>query len=193
MAALSGCDVAVGVVAAPLIIGVDTVADRATVGSSIVQPVAVVDASGKRLAGPTDPSEEPKATFRVSRSTLRCSGTSIGSGLFSVRCSNGWTTTAKTADRGTGAYGAVRRVGRTIRFTFSRGAGLQTSCGANYLGPVGADGPFLINCGDYKDEWADFNKTKKTSVSTGNRSGVVSVVTPDAGPERIDIWIGPPS
>jgi hypothetical protein len=183
----------VGLVVAPFAIGGEAIVDTVVVQSSIIQPVAVIDASGKVLAGPADPSKKPESTLRLSGSTISCSGRSTGPEKFSLRCNNGWKTTVMTAARGPGVFDAVNRVGHAVHFSFTKSKHASTSCSGNYIAPADEEGPFLIKCTDFKEEWANFKKTKRTNVATGSRTGAVAVTKTASGTKQINIWFGPAS
>lgn len=187
LSALQGCELAL----APIVIGGEAIVDTVVVQSSIVQPVAVIEASGKALAGPSGPSQKPESTLQLTGSAISCSGRSTGSETFSLRCNNGWKTDVKAAGRGPGIYDAVNRVGHQIRFSFNEGKQISTSCSGNYIAPADEEGPFLIKCTDYKEEWADFNKTKRVNVGTGSRTGAVAITQNASGSKQINIWLGP--
>ncbi len=193
LTATQGCDVALGIAAAPLIIGGEAIVDTVAVQSSIVQPVAVIDQSGTVLAGPADPTMKPESTMRLAGTAIRCSGTSSDSSTFPVRCNNGWRTSVVAEARGPGLYDAVNRVGSEVAFSFDHSGDKGTICAGKYIEPAAEKGPFQISCTDFRTEWADFNKTEKVAVEVGRRTGVVAIGTPASGRARIDIWIGPVS
>jgi hypothetical protein len=193
LTATQGCDVAVGVAAAPFIIGGEAIFDTAFVQASIVQPVAVIDQSGKVLAGPTDANTKPERTMRLAGAVIRCSGTASGPNTFPVSCSNGWRTNVIAKARGAGAYGAVNRVGSKIAFSFDHGGKKGTNCAGKFIEPAEEKGPFQITCSDFRTEWADFNQTQKVAVEVGRRTGVVAISKPASGRAQINIWIGPVS
>lgn len=175
----------VAVVAAPVTLPIDAFQTDA----SITQPVAVFSASGQMLAGRTVEGNAAEQTFKTTRGTVRCTGKSSGGppsvkrATVNLTCSNGM--------RGQASFSGNLTVGYAVFASFDSADDTGISCKGNYRASGTSAGPFLSSCDYTRQEWTDFNKTNKQTISIAERSAAVSAGATASGGFAVTYWIAP--
>ena len=163
--------------------------DAVGTAGSIRQPIEVVDASGRKLAGPASSETTPIQTVQTSLSDITCRGAggrSWDGGTtieLAVRCTNGL--------RGSARISRGLTVGSVLKVAVGPDEKQTIICEGEFYRSSAQAGPFLAECVNIEREWTDFNRTRMQDIEVDRRSAAALFGQNSNGQYSVTVWLTP--
>ena len=163
--------------------------DAVGTAGSIKQPIEVVDAAGRKLAGPASSETKPIQTIQTSLSDITCRGAggrSLDGGetiALDVRCTNDL--------RGNAKISRGLTVGSVLKVSVGPSEKQTIVCEGEFYRSSAQAGPFLAECVNIEREWMDFNRTRMQEIEVDRRIAAAVLQKSSTGQYSVTIWLSP--